>query len=244
MAKRVVISAAGKGTRMKHLTHDRPKHMIEVKGKPFLFYLLSNLEQAGFTDIIVITGYKAQHIHDYLQKGLHKNVRVVNQFERIPEEKYGTAIPLLAARPELEGEDFVAVYGDNLYSVDDLKKFTIDDSYHHVAGMPHQNPSQYGVLITDQQGNLKEIIEKPKVDVGSNIINTGLMKFAPDIFEALERVQPNSGNGEYYLVDALTDLAKKNKVKVQLLNDYWLDFGKPEDVDTLTRFLDRQAEKK
>jgi len=238
MVKRVVISAAGRGTRMKHLSKDRPKHMIEVNGEPFLYHLLSNLEEAGYDDIIIVIGYMSQHITDYISRGRHPRVRLVHQFERMGEEKYGTAMPLLAVRPEVGDEDFVAVYGDNLYSVRDLKKFTIDDDYQYVAGIHQDDFSKYGVLLYDDNMFLKEIIEKPQTDVGSKIINTGLMKFTKDIFPALERVQPNPANGEYYLVDALTDLAKDKKVKVTLLEDYWLDFGKPEDVETLSRFLD------
>jgi len=102
----------------------------------------------------------------------------------------------------------------------------------------HQDdPSKYGVLLYDQDMFLKKIIEKPKVDVGSHIINTGLMKFTSEIFLALERVRPNPETGEYYLVDALTDLAREKKVKVTILEDYWLDFGKPEDVQILSQFL-------
>ncbi|MFA5322266.1 MAG: sugar phosphate nucleotidyltransferase [Smithella sp.] len=237
MVKRVVISAAGRGTRMKHLSKYRPKHLIEINGEPFLFHLLSNLEEAGYEDIIIVIGHMSQHIVDYVARGRHPHVRLVNQFERLGEEKYGTAIPLLAARSEIGDEDFVAVYGDNLYSVRDLKKFTIDDDFHYVAGLHQDDPSKYGVLLYDQDMFLKKIIEKPKVDVGSHIINTGLMKFTSDIFPALERVRPNPETGEYYLVDALTDLAREKKVKVTILEDYWLDFGKPEDVQILSQFL-------
>jgi NDP-sugar pyrophosphorylase family protein len=240
MVKRVVISAAGRGTRMKHLSADKPKHMIEVNGEPFLYYLLSNLEDAGFEDIIVVIGHKSERITDYIKRGRHSSVRLVNQFERMGEERYGTAIPILAAQDELEGDDFVHVYGDNLYSVRDLQKFTVKNEFHFIAGLPHPTPSKYGVLKYDAEGFLQEIIEKPQTDVGSNIINTGLMKFTPEIFDALSQVRPNSVNGEYYLTDALTELGKKHKVKVVKLQDYWLDFGKPEDVEILSSFLNTQ----
>lgn len=241
MVKRAIISAAGRGTRMKHLSADRPKHMIEVNGEPFLYYLLSNLEDVGFEDIIIVVGHKADHIIEYVKRGRHKNVRIINQFERIGEEKYGTAIPLLAAQDELDGEDFVAVYGDNLYSVRDLKMFTEDDGYHHLAGFEVPDPSRYGVLVMDENRFLKEIIEKPQTDVGSKIINTGLMHFKPDVFDELAKVKPNTINGEYYLTDALTELGKKKKIRVHILKDYWLDFGKPEDVQTLSTFLNERS---
>ncbi len=235
--KRAVISAAGRGTRMKHLSADRPKHMIEVNGKPFLYYLLDNMEKAGFEDIIVVIGHKCEHITNYIAKGHHKNIRLVNQFERVGEEKYGTVMPLLAAQPEIGNDQFVAVFGDNLYSVRDLQKFMHADEWHYIGGIAHENPTQYGVLIYDTDMRLTRIAEKPKEDVGSNIINTGLMKFTAEIFDALTRVTPNSINGEYYLTDAITELAGKGRVKVNIIQDYWLDFGKPEDVQILSEFL-------
>lgn len=240
MVKRAVISAAGRGTRMKHLSKDRPKHMIEVNGKPFLYYLLSNLEEAGFEEIIIVIGYQCQHIEQYVAKGHHANIKLVNQFERMGEERYGTAIPILAVREEVGDEEFVSVPGDNLFSVRDLKKFRESDKFTYVAGLEHKDPTRYGVLIYNDDGYLERIIEKPKTDVGSNIINAALMKFTSEIFPALERVLPNKESGEYYLVDALTDLAQEKKVKVQKLEDHWLDFGKPEDVEILSEFLKRK----
>lgn len=239
--KRVVISAAGKGTRMKHLSQDRPKHMIEVNGKPFLFYLLDNLERAGFEEIIVVVGHMREHIEKYISQGHHKNVLIVDQFARMGEDKYGTAMPVLAAEPELKGEPFVFVYGDNLYSVRDLQKFIIDDEWNYIAGLRHETPQHYGVLMFDKDMTLTEIIEKPQQDVGSNIINTGLIKFTPDIFEALRHVQPNPIKGEYYLTDAITEQAAKGKMKVKIIEDYWLDFGKPDDVRILAEFLTKEA---
>jgi NDP-sugar pyrophosphorylase family protein len=156
------------------------------------------------------------------------------------EERYGTAIPILAVRKEVGDDEFVSVPGDNLFSVRDLKKFRASDEFTYVAGLAHEDPSRYGVLIYNNDGYLERIIEKPKTDVGSNVINAALMKFTPEIFGALERVQPNKESGEYYLVDALTDLAQEKKVKVQKLEDHWLDFGKPEDVEILSEFLKRK----
>lgn len=240
--KRVVISAAGKGTRMKHLSADKPKHMIEVNSKPFLYYLLDNLERAGFEDIILVIGHKSEHIVKYITEHAYKNVRLVNQFERMGEQKYGTALPLLAAREELGNEQFVAVLGDNLYSVRDLQKFMIDDSWQYIAGMAHEHPENYGVLLYNDDMVLSKIVEKPQQDVGSRIINTGLMKFTPEIFSYLERVQPNPIKGEYYLTDAITELAHNGKIKVKIIEDYWLDFGKPEDVAILSSFLTKTSQ--
>ena len=132
-------------------------------------------------------------------------------------------------------EDQLFLYGDNLYSVKDLKALNIEDEYQYVAGMKNDTPEKYGVLISDEDGFLKEIIEKPKEFVG-NIINTGPFKFTPEIFEKLPLIQKSS-RGEYEITDVISLLAKERKVKVKKIEDYWIDFGKPEDVQKLSDFI-------
>lgn len=57
MIRKAIIAAAGKGTRMLDLARDIPKHLIPINGKPFLFYLLANLKEAGITDVGIVVGH-------------------------------------------------------------------------------------------------------------------------------------------------------------------------------------------
>ncbi|RJO58896.1 nucleotidyltransferase family protein [Candidatus Parcubacteria bacterium] len=241
MIRTVVISAAGKGTRMKELAKDKPKHMIDVNGKPFLWYLLENLRAAGFDDLIVVVGHLRQHIEEFAETYPHK-LTIVNQFAIMGEDKYGTAVPVLAAREAVNGKPFLAVYGDNLYSVRDLNAMNHDDGKCYVGALPHENWQKYGVLIPGENNRLKEIIEKPDHDVGSKLINTGLFAFTQEIFEACEKVKPTPPKDELYLTDAVTELAKQNKVFIQPIQDYWKDFGSPEDVGAVSQFLKERGE--
>lgn len=238
MIRKAVIAAAGKGTRMKHLTKNKPKHVIKVNGKPFLGYLIENLHEAGFTDIVIVVGYQAHHIEDFVDRHPYP-ITLVNQYEVMGEEKYGTAVPIEAARAAIGEEPFLAVYGDNLYSVRDLAKLRQPDGYHYVAGYGVDDPSKYGVLIVDDHGHLVRIHEKPTEDVGSKLINAGLYRFTPEIFDVVSRVKP-SASGEYYLTDALTELAGRNRVKVIHLEDFWLDLGNPGDIRKVSQFLKNQ----
>lgn len=233
MLKKVVIAAAGRGTRMKHLTNNKPKHVINVQQKPFLHYLLDNLVEAGYQEIILIVGYKAEKIRECLKD--HKiKTTIINQFEMFDEKTYGTLIPLKCAQKAVGQENFLMLYGDNLYSVRDLKNFNIDDNYCYVAGFLREHPEKYGVLVSDN-GFLTEIIEKPKEFVG-NLINTGLYKLTPEIFKKIPQVKL-SQRGEYELTDAISLLAKDKKVKIKKIEDYWLDFGNPADIIKLSRFF-------
>ncbi len=235
MVKKVVIAAAGQGTRMLHLTKDRPKHLIKVQKKPFLGYLLDNLLKAGCKEIILVVGYKEELMRQFLKEYGYK-VIVVNQFEILggKEKIYGTACPLMCIKDIIGKEHFLFVCGDNLYSVADLKAMNIEGKYNYVAGFYHEHPERYGVLVTDN-GFLKKIVEKPKKYVG-NLINTGLYKFTPEVFKKLPKIK-KSPRGEYEITDVITLLARERKVKLKKIKDYWIDFGNPADIIRFSRFL-------
>lgn len=236
MLKKVLISAAGRGTRMLHLSKDKPKHLIEINNKPFLYYLLNNLKTAGFSDFILVVGYKKELMGDFVKNYQNEfKIQILNQFEILGDKKYGTALPLQCAQEFIGNENFLAVYGDNLYSENDLRTLNIDDNYNYVAGLNHPQPKKYGVLIRDGEDYLEKIIEKPTTFVG-NLINTGLYKFTPEIFTKIPLLDI-SPRGEYELTDAISMLAKEKKVKIREIKDFWLDFGKPEDVQTISEFL-------
>jgi len=240
MAK-VIILSAGKGTRMLHLTKRKSKHLIKVLKKPFLSYLLDNIIKAGFKELIVVTGYKAETTKDFLKKYKHRDkIKLINQFEIFGEKKYGTAIAVMAAKDTVKKESFIVVMGDNLYSPKDLKEINIKGKYNFIAGFHHQNPQKYGVLVL-KNGFLKKIVEKPKKYIG-DLINTGLYKFTPEIFEKIKKLRA-SKRGEYELTDAINLLAKERKTKIKIIKDYWLDFGNPADIIRLSRFLKNNNEK-
>lgn len=242
MISKVVIAAAGQGTRMKHLTRHKSKHLIEVQKRPFLAYLLDNLLKAGYREIILVVGFKAEKVEEFVKKykpprAIKFKTAFVNQFEILgPKKKeYGTLCPIKCVKSLVGKENFVAIYGDNLYSVRDLRAMRTENKYNYVAGLEHKKPEKYGVLVVDEKGLLIKIVEKPKEYVG-NLINTGLYKFTSEIFEEVPKVKL-SPRGEYELTDAITFLAKKKKVKVKQIQDHWLDFGNPGDIIKFSRFL-------
>jgi len=243
MISKVVVAAAGRGTRMLHLGKEKPKHLIEVNGKPFLYYLLNNLMLAGFTEIIMIIGYKKEIMEDFLKNyNDNFNLTIINQSEKLGDKKYGTICPVECVKDVIRhDESFMMVMGDNLYSVNDLKKFFIDDEFNYISGLKHPEPQNYGVLIRNGEDYLETIIEKPTTYIG-DLINTGLYKFTPSIFKKLPQIEKSS-RGEYELTDAIDLLAKEKRVKIKEIEDYWLDFGKPEDVETISNFLKHNLNK-
>ncbi len=245
MIKKVVIAAAGQGTRMLHLTKEKSKHLIRVKKRPFLAYLLDNLFLAGYRDLILVTGFKEELIEEFLKrykpplKSLrpsHYKIRMKSQYDILgPKDKmYGTACPLKCVKDIVKKSQFLYLCGDNLYSVRDLKAMNIGGKYSYVAGIYHKNPEKYGVLVEDD-GLLKKVIEKPKKFIG-NMVNSGLYKFTPDVFSKLSKITKSS-RGEYEITDAINLLAREKKMKIQKIQDFWLDFGNPADIIKVSYFL-------
>lgn len=233
MIKKVVIAAAGRGTRMLHLTKNKPKHLIKVCNKPFLSYLLDNLLKAGYKEIILVVGYKKERMEQFLKDFKYK-VYLVDQFKILGEEKYGTACALECVREIIGRSNFLMVYGDHIFSPRDLNSFNIQDKYTYVASLEHKRTDKYGALKV-KDWFLEKIIEKPKKHFG-NLANIGLYKFTPEIFDKLGKIKL-SKRGEYELTDVINLLAKEKKVKVKKIKDFWIDFGNPADIITASNFV-------
>ena len=248
MIKKVVISAAGRGIRMMELTKDKPKHLIIVEQRPFLAYLLDNVLRAGYREIILVAGFRADLIKDFIKtysfNDIDYKIEIINQYDILGpiEKEYGTACPLKCVKDFIKNENFISLAGDNFYEVDDLALMNIDDDYNYVAGVESNTPERFGVLI-EENGFLKKIIEKPTEFVG-NFINVSLYKFTPAIFEKVFQIE-KSPRGEYEITDAISLLTKENRVKVKKINNFWMDFGRPEDVEKFSSFLrNKNAEPK
>ena len=240
MISKVVIPAAGKGTRMLELAKDRPKHLIDVLDQPFLYYVLKNLQNAGFTEMILVVGHHAEKMEDFARTvGKEFNITVVNQFETMGTAKYGTVIPVQAAAEAVGNNQFVCIYGDNLYSPRDLAAMReLDDEFNYVSLLHVPNPEKYGVPIMNGE-MVTDFVEKPKTFI-SNWVSIGCYKFTPEVFTEAVKVGM-SERGEYELTDAIASLAKLGKVKARKMLDYWMDFGNPNDVEKVAEFLKTNA---
>ncbi len=237
--------AAGKGTRMLELSADKPKHLIDVKDRPFLYYSLNNIKAAGFAEIILVVGHKKEKMAEFAQKYAGEfSLKLVDQFEKMGAEKYGTAMPIAAVEESIDGENFVVINGDDLYAVEDLTRMKeLDDEFCYAGGMTTDDPSPYGLFKTDGNSFLERIVEKPKPDIDFDAsrprdytVNIGMYKFTPEIFAAIKNIGL-SPRGEYELTDAVSTLAKEKKVKTVPVTGKWKSFTNPDDVKRMEDFL-------
>jgi dTDP-glucose pyrophosphorylase len=225
---KVVVMAAGKGLRMLPITETIPKVLIEINGKPFLYYVLKSLQKAGYNEFGLIVGYRKDMVAKFLMKqGIE--AELIEQKEQL-----GTAHAIKQAKRFVGKENFIALGGDNIWSINDLARMNIKDNLNYIAGYKVNNPEKYGVLVVEND-NLVRIHEKPKEFVG-NFINTGLYKFTPEIFDAIGKIGL-SQRGEYELTDAISLLAKEGKVKVIKIQDFWKDLGKLDDIPGVEKFM-------
>ena len=219
---KAVIMAAGKGTRMLPLTETIPKVLIEINGKPFLYYVIENLKKAGFEEFGIIAGYMKEKIESFIKEN-NINAIIIEQKEQL-----GTGHAVMQAKDFCKDENFIVLGGDNLFSVEDLKAINNQDEFCYAVGKELEGDvSKYGVFRIEGD-KLLEIVEKPKIPP-SNIINIGLYKFTPEIWQALDKIEL-SPRGEYEITDAITILGKQGKVKALKLKNYWLDLGSKEDI--------------
>ncbi len=221
-----VILCAGKGTRMRTLTENCPKPLIHVCGKPILEHIVTALP-GEIDEIILVVSYLKEQIMEVCGD-TYCGRRVIYREQMNPAG--GTGDALLCAKDVLRGK-FLFMYGDDIHGSMTLQKAIKCD--HAILGTHSDTPEKYGVLVSNSDGTLKEILEKPEnppsnlINIGGFVINTSIFKYAV----------PISKSGELYVTDMLTEYAKDNPV--QILEQYlWVPLGCPEDIEKAERVLD------
>src|SRR5437867_10454414 len=108
---KAVILAAGKGTRMKDLTNDLPKPMLELQGRPILEHILDGILAAGVRDIFIVTGHRAEAIESYFGSGAKWQARIVCGRQSVQD---GTGKAPEVAKEFVGDSPFILTYGDIL----------------------------------------------------------------------------------------------------------------------------------
>ncbi|MGB8167170.1 MAG: nucleotidyltransferase family protein, partial [Chthoniobacteraceae bacterium] len=108
---KAVLLAAGKGTRMRELTNELPKPMIEVQGKPILLHIVEGLRAAGVTHFLIVVGYRADAVRDFFGDGAKFGVSVSYETQVVQD---GTGRVVELARTFAGSDPFILSYGDIL----------------------------------------------------------------------------------------------------------------------------------
>ncbi len=235
---KVIIPMAGMGKRMRPHTLTTPKPLLAVAGKPIVETLINDIARmlGGHIDeVAFIIGDFGKEVEKNLldvARKLGYPAKIYYQMEAL-----GTAHALACADPSLEGNVLVA-YADTLFHTD----FVIDpeqDGY--IWTKEIVDPSQFGVVVTDEDDYITAFVEKPKEPV-SNLAIIGIYYFkkGEQLRDEIHYLLDNNitGNGEYQLTDALENLkAKSVRFKVARV-DGWFDCGnKDAMVETNEKIL-------
>ncbi|WP_348611630.1 UTP--glucose-1-phosphate uridylyltransferase AglF [Halobaculum rarum] len=236
-----VVLAAGEGTRLRPLTEDKPKGMVEVDGAPILTHCFDNLVELGASELIVVVGYMKEKIIQHYGDE-YEGVPITYAHQR---EQNGLAHALLTVEEHID-DDFMLILGDNVFEAnlqDVVRRQAEDraDAAFLVEEVPMEEASRYGVCDTNKYGEIVDVVEKPD-DPPSNLVMTGFYTFTPAIFHACHLVQP-SDRGEYEISDAVGLLLESGRTIDAIPLDGWrMDIGYPEDRDEAERRLSGEAE--
>ena len=212
-----VVLAAGEGTRMRPLTDTRPKPLLPVADRPLLAHTLSAAAEAGASRFVVVVGYRHEQVRSALG---HEYAGVPIQYAHQAERR-GTAHALEVATPSLDREPFVVLNGDTLYDPDSLAG--IYEGRPAVGAVRVEDPSSYGVLVSDDGETVAGVIEKPD-DPSSDLVNAGAYAFPPAALSWTD--VPESERGELELTDLLTRTCRATDVRAVGF-DRWFDVGRP-----------------
>ena len=212
--EQVVILAGGKGTRMREMTEDLPKPMVKIGGIPVIEHLIRIFETNGKFNYLICTGYLEEYIFDYFKNW--RNVKVLSTGEET-----NTGGRLFKVRKYLD-ENFITTYGDGLanVNVNNLIKFHLE---HQLIGtITVTNPtSRFGLVKFDEDMNVENFIEKPKLP---GFVNMGFMAFKKSFLEYLD-------DDSTLELEPIINLTKAKNLKAFVHKGYF------EPMDTYREYL-------
>jgi len=214
---RVIILAAGKGTRM---NSDIPKVLHKLQGKALIDYVIDESELLDPKEIILVVGFKKEQVIKHTKNRIHLKYatqveqlgtgHAVLQTKELLKNKKGHILILYGDVPNIKASTLMPIVEDHISNNRDLTLITaeIDD------------PSGYGRIIRDNNGNLLKIIEEKDCNDNEKKIkewNPGIYIFkTKEVFRILNSIKTNNASKEYYLTDAI-GLAQQSNMQIKAI---------------------------
>ncbi|HEY9228206.1 MAG TPA: sugar phosphate nucleotidyltransferase [Gemmatimonadaceae bacterium] len=218
---KVIIPLAGKGTRLRPHTHITPKPMLKIAGKPVIDYVMEDLQRLGNVEqVIYITGHLKDKVEEYARtKYPFPSVFIEQKVQD------GTAGAVHLAQPYVDQPVFI-IFVDTIFDAD-LSVVNRTDADGIIWVKTVEDYQRFGVVVSDQDGNMTKIVEKPSTPV-SKRANIGLyyIKNWKLLYEGIAHVLKQPKNkGEYYLTDAFQYMIDKG-AKIKVIDvEGWYDAG-------------------
>jgi glucose-1-phosphate thymidylyltransferase len=234
-----IILAGGSGTRLYPLTQVVSKQLMPVYDKPMIYYPLSTLMLAGIRDILIIsTPHDMPRFQQLLGSGSHLGMNFQYITQIFPN---GLAESLLLGEEFLDGSPSALILGDNIFHGHDLSTTLQCISSHYdnntIFAYHVSNPSAYGVVEFNSDGQAINITEKPATPKSSYAI-PGLYFYDSNASEYAKQIKP-SPRGELEISDLNQLYLDNGKLFVHVLNrgTAWLDTGTHSDLLDAGQFI-------
>ena len=159
--QKAVILAAGRGTRMRELTAELPKPMIEVRGKPVLQHIVEGLRDAGIRDCLIVVGYRADAVQDFFGDGSRYNVAIQYKTQTVQD---GTGRVVELAHDFVTDRPFILAYGDILVDPANYRRVVdLSDGVDAMLTVTRgEDVSKGGAVFLDDEMHLVDLREKPQ----------------------------------------------------------------------------------
>ena len=237
-----IIPMAGSGTRLRPLTHSKPKALLHVGSKPIISHIIDSLLPLGCTKLILIISRESENVPLYLQKHYPEiEIQAVVQEERLG---LGHAVSL--ARDYVKDEELIVMYGDTIID-GDFSGFVNNDVDGVIAVKEVDDPRRFGV-VNVENGIIRRFVEKPS-EPESNLAIVGLNYFKTSgiLFECLDALieRKQKTKGEFQITDAFQLMVERGLTMKPLTIDGWFDCGTPQTLlDTNRYMLSKEGHRK
>ncbi|RLF17328.1 MAG: nucleotidyltransferase [Thermoprotei archaeon] len=224
---KAVILAGGFGKRLRPITENTPKPLVNVGGKPIIVWQLQLFKKYGIDEFIICVGYLREKIINTLGNGSRYGVKIAYVVE---DEPLGTGGAIKNAEPLLKNEEgFFVINGDIVTNLNPLRlKEKVSDNFIGAIAVTMLR-SPYGIVTIGENEVIKDFIEKPTLP--NYWINAGVYYFKPEVFRYL----PEKGDIEK---TALPLLAKEGRLVAVRYNDiFWKSIDTYKDLEEAERLV-------
>ena len=228
---KAILLVGGKGTRLRPLTINTPKPIVPIFNRPFLHYQIDLLKQIPEIDEVILSlNYQPQRIEEIFGDGSALGIKIRYVVEPVP---LGTAGAVKYAGDL--AKSVVVFNGDVLTQIDLAAVIRLHRERKARATIvltPVENPTAYGLVETDPEGNVRRFVEKPgSGQITTNHINAGIYVLEPDTFDRIPSDVPWSIERSYF-----PSLIERGEMFVAYIYDgYWIDIGTPEKYTQVHR---------
>ncbi|HET6833174.1 MAG TPA: NDP-sugar synthase [Acidimicrobiales bacterium] len=221
---RAVVLVGGLGTRLRPLTHHRPKQMLPIVNRPMIEHVVGHLVEHGVDDVVLSLGYQPDGFRDAYPDGRCAGASLHYAIEPEPLDTAGAI--RFAARDAGIDERFLVVNGDVLTDLD----VTAFVGFHEARAAEgtislHRvdDPSRYGVVLSDAWGRVSAFVEKPpRGEVASDLINAGTYVLEPSVIDRIPAARRVSVERQIFPA-----MAADGSLYARPDGCYWIDTGTP-----------------